>query len=183
MTQALLDKIDNGEVVNNQEIFDLKGLSYNRYDTIPIDSTFILKAFDEFSQTGNKEVFKISLLLFHSDFINSTIRIFNSYFQKVDYLKPIPIGSRFTIKKGETFSGKAISQAKMVGIKYLYEIDDPQTSEGFFELPSNVSSEYDGIINIKGREVGIHKIKLRSTHWQNGEKVMFENEFELEVTE
>lgn len=182
-TQNLISKIDNGEIPQKEVVHEIIDLANNRYDTIPIDSLFITQAYNKFKQTGNKEIFKVSLLLFNADFINSIHSKFSNYFQHVDYFIPIPVGDKFTIRKGDSFNGMAISQAKMVAIKYLYEIDDPQTDEGFVELPYNVASKYDGIINIKGKEVGVHKIKLRSTHWQNGKKISFENEFELEVTE
>ncbi|UII20530.1 hypothetical protein [Fulvivirga ligni] len=182
-TQNLISEIERDQMPSKNAVLDLIAMANNKYDTIAIDSSFITQAYDEFKQTGRKESFILSLLLFNSDFISSIHNQFGSYFQQVDYFEPIAVGDNFSIKKGETFKGKAISQAKMVAVKFLYEIDDPQNDEGFVELPSNVNSKSDGIINIIGKKVGTHKIKLRSTYWQNGKKVSFENEFELEVKE
>ncbi|MEM1001269.1 MAG: hypothetical protein AAGH46_01310 [Bacteroidota bacterium] len=71
----------------------------------------------------------------------------------------------------------------MAAIKYLYEINDPQTEKGFVEFPSWVSSDYDGIVRIKGNAVGTHKIKIRTTQIANGKDRTFEGEFEITVTE
>ncbi len=93
------------------------------------------------------------------------------------------VRDNFTIKKGETFKGTGISQAKVAAIKYLYEIDDPQTEEGFIELPSWTGSGHDGIVRIKGTNVGIHKVKVRATQMADDKGRTFEGEFEITVTE
>lgn len=123
------------------------------------------------------------MLLFNLDVIDNTRELFHSYFQDVEYFNTIVLADDFIIRKGETFKGKAISQAKMVAIRYLYELNDPQTDEGYVALPAHTTSEYDGIISIKGTTVGTHKIKIRSIHDFNGVERIFENEFELIVTE
>lgn len=182
-TQELINRVNRGAIPQKQDISDLIASTRYKYDTIPVDSVFIYHSLDAFKHTHDKEVFKMSLLLFNSDLIHNIRELFDGYFQEVDYLKPVAIAKSFEIKKGEIFQGTAISQAKMVAVKYVYELDDPQTMEGYVELPSKASNDYDGIIQIKGVETGIHNIKLKSTHWQNGKQVTFENNFELKVRE
>lgn len=77
----------------------------------------------------------------------------------------------------------AILQAKKGHVKYHYTMDDPQTPEGFQDLPSWASSEYDGIVRIKGLKAGRHQVKLNATQWHNGKEVTTEGSFEIEVVE
>lgn len=180
-TRELINRVDNDEKITSLDIEELIKLVNYKKDTIRIDTTFIIKAFEEYRATGTDD-FTTSLLLFNFSVIENTRDLFANFFYNVEYFKPIVISEKFTIKKGETFNGTAILQAKMVGIKYIYKIEDPQTDEGFVKVPSWASSDYDGIVQIKGITPGTHKVKLRTTQIANGEERAFEGEFDLTVT-
>ncbi|WP_339609308.1 hypothetical protein [uncultured Roseivirga sp.] len=177
----LITRVSNNETINSSDIEKLIGITSFKYDTIKVDTSFINLAFKDYSENSKKE-FITSLLLFNLSMIENTRDLFNSYFFDVEYFKPLVISDDFTIKMGETFKGTAISQAKMAAIKYIYEIDDPQTEEGFVELSSWASSGYDGIVEIKGTSVGRHKVKIRTTQIADGKELTFEGEFEITVT-
>lgn len=181
-TDELVKRVADNETISNADIEELIRLANYRFDTIKIDTAFINKAFEDYSANGSND-FATSLLLFNLFTIESTRELFDSYFYDVEYFKPRVISDNFTIKKGETFEGVAISQAKMVTIRYIYEINDPQTEDGFVELPSWTSSDNDGIARIEGKTVGTHKIKIRTTHIAAGKSRTFEDEFEITVTE
>lgn len=181
-TAKLISKISNEEKIKLSDIRELEETVQYKNDTIPLDTAFLHQAFNSYNSNNNSD-FITSLLIFNLSTINNIRDIFHSYFFDVDFFKPVVVSDNFTIKKGETFKGSAISQAKMIAIKYLYEIDDPQTEEGFIELPSWASNDYNGIINIKGKELGTHKIKIKSIHTLNGEDKEFDGEFEITVIE
>lgn len=182
-TEKLIDKISDQEKIELSDIRELEETIRYKYDTIPLDTAFIYEAFNKYKSNNNNSEFITSLLIFNLSTINNIRDLFQSYFFDVDFFKPVVLSDNYTIKKGETFKGSAISQAKMVAIKYLYEIDDPQTEEGFIELPSWSSSDYNGIINIEGKELGTHKIKIKAIHNLNGEDKEFVEEFEITVIE
>ncbi|MBL3657438.1 hypothetical protein [Fulvivirga sediminis] len=181
-TDELIKRISNDSIIELSDLDDLISLTRYKYDTIKVDTAFIKQAFQDYTDNPTKE-FATSLLLFNLSTINHVRELFDSYFLAVDFVKPMVISDDYTIRKGETFRGRAISQAKMVAVKYIYEIDDPQTEEGFVELPSEASTNYDGIVRIKGATEGTHKIKIRATQISGGKARKFEEEFEITVTE
>lgn len=180
-TNELINRIFNNEEITRSDIEELEHIVIYKYDTIPLDTAFIYRAFEQYDSKNGSD-FITSLLMFNLSTINNTKDLFQSYFFDVEYFNPIVLSDNFTIKKGETFKGTAIAQAKMVAVKYRYQIENPQTDQGYMELPSWASSDYDGIINIKGTKIGTHKIKIKSIHTLNGEDKEFEGEFEITVT-
>lgn len=182
-TIELIEKLSTNVAIPTTDIDELIEMAKYEYDTIKFDSTFLRKSFENYSSLRT-ENFETSLLLFNLDVIDEARELLHSYFFDVEYFVPVVLSDKFTIKKGETFKGTAISQAKMVAVKYIYEIDDPQTEEGFVELPAWTTSNYDGIISIKGTQVGTHKIKIRTTQrYDSGVERTFEEEFEVTVIE
>ncbi|MGL1888999.1 MAG: hypothetical protein OCD76_20970 [Reichenbachiella sp.] len=182
-TIELIKTLQQNNNIASPDIEALIQMTKNKYGIIKTDTTFIKTAVNDYSSSRTKK-FETSLLLFNLNVIESTRQLLHSNFYDVEFFIPIVISNNFTIKKGETFNGTAILQAKMSAIKYIYEIDDPQTDEGFMEVQSWASSNYDGIIRIKGSETGTHKIKIRTTQkYDDGMERAFEEEFEITVTE
>jgi len=179
----LIHRINTNKEVSNDDISEIINLSKYDQDTVNVNTDLLKNELNEFKKDKNRESIILSLLLFNLDVTESFRETFNNYFYDVDYMKPVVVSKTFTVRKGDDFVGSAILQSKMAAVKFQYEMDDPQTTEGFIELPSYFSSDYNGIVKIKGLDVGMHKIKLRAYHWQNGKKVSFENEFEIEVVD
>ncbi|MGJ3233733.1 hypothetical protein [Marivirga sp.] len=176
----LTNKISKGEQIERKDIQDLIEIAGNTRDKIDIDSTFLFEGFSQYEQT-NSIAFTNILLQFNLSTVNNIREHFNSFFPYVDLLNPRVISDKFEIKKGEIFRGTAISEAQMVAVSFKYEIDDSQTDEGFIEIPANASSNYNGIVKIKGLETGQHKIRVRTTQMVNGEEKSFEDYFILTV--
>ncbi|MEQ6117915.1 hypothetical protein [Reichenbachiella sp. MALMAid0571] len=182
-TTELIEKLSTNVAISTTDIDELIEMAKYEYDTIKFDSTFLRKSFENYSSLRT-ENFETSLLMFNLDVIENARELLSSYFFDVEYFIPVVLSDKFNIKKGETFKGTAILQAKMAAIKYLYEIKDPQTEEGYVQLPAWSTSNYDGIVRIKGTQVGTHKIKIRTTQrYDSGIERTFEEEFEITVTE
>lgn len=160
----------------------IKGTFYG-YDTIELNTGFLKQSLMNYEQSKDIQSLQISLLLFNIEVIEEYYDLYMSYNYHFDIIKPIAVLNSYKVKKGQYFEGFAKTVAKQSGLSFVYELSDPQTKDGFVELPRSYKWNYDGKIRIKALTPGKHIVKLRASHFQNGKAVTFEDELEVEVTE
>ena len=116
-TNELIAMLSTNNSISASDIEELIEMADDEHATVNFDTTFLKESFKNYNSLDTKN-FETSLLLFNLDVVEKAREKLNSYFFDVEYFIPVVLSDKFNIKKGETFKGTAILQAKMVGVKY-----------------------------------------------------------------
>lgn len=184
-TDFLIEQIRNDSLPKIEKINEITNIYYPKLLQLRIERNdqFLYESYEEFVDKNNSELFILSLLMYNEHVIRNMIDFHIGGFQCFDNLNPMVLSDGNEIKQGEVFEGLALTEARLIHFPFIYEIDDPQTDEGFVRIPSNTDNFPGGLIRIVGTKVGTHKIKVRSTIRRNGEDDTYPSEFTLKVIE
>ena len=181
--QLIQDLNDGIQIDLTNAIDEIIKETFYEYDTTELNTEFLKQSLMNYEGSKNIQSLQISLLLFNIEVIEQYYDLYMSYSYHFDIIKPIAVLNSYKVKKGQYFEGFAKTVAKQSGLSFVYELSDPQTKDGFVELPRSFKWNYDGKIRIKAMTPGKHIIKLRASHFQNGKSITFEDELEVEVLE